>query len=72
MFRVGIQSSVFENECKISGFHGSAESHILFLDMLPTIQGITLLCLKAFTCLGGKDSTVFRDSGIHFTPYIVP
>jgi len=35
MFRLGIHYSVFENECKISGFHGSVDSHILFLVMLP-------------------------------------
>jgi hypothetical protein len=35
MFRLGIQSPGFENECRISGFHGSVDSHILLRVMLP-------------------------------------
>jgi hypothetical protein len=53
MLRLGIQSSGFQNERKISGFHGSADSHnfvpgyvTIWFGKLPTIQGITLLCLK--------------------------
>jgi hypothetical protein len=35
MFRLGIHSSGFENECRISGFHGSVNLRILFRVMLP-------------------------------------
>jgi len=79
MLRLGIQSSGFETECKISGCHGSVDSHNFFpgyvtirFGKLPTIQDMPLLCLKAFTCLGCKDNTFFLDSGIHFMPYMVP
>ena len=78
MLRLVILSSGFENECKIPGFRGSVDSHNFVLGYLtiwfgkiPTIQGYTLLCLKAFICLGGKDSRFLRDPGIYFTTYAV-